>query len=425
MSPLTDRLSAAKLWLISQGSETDTDAPRDLPYLAHALYALTIVETPGATPISADQHWRVYVDPAGMADAAIPEIGRELAHLTWHLLMNHADRARSMQVDLNTAKHWHHACEITIHETLSGTHSSPTTVSDRARSTHLWSSGRLGTNQPAEGYYAFFSGLPPALPDGPEGTFGRGCGCGSCCCDGIQRSTELPADSDLDGITRVEGDSIRERVAIDYQAHAARSRGTAPLEALRWARGITNPTIAWEPLLARAVRSGIGWTSGRSEPTWTRPSRRQSTSPGILQPGRRRPVPGIALVVDTSGTIDDRLLGSAMAEVDGVIRGLGLPGASVSVLACDAAVGAVTRIRRAADARLVGGGGTDMRVGIAVASAQRPRPDLIVVFTDGYTPWPATPPPRSAVIAAMLGRPGDTLPGTPGWVTRVDCVLRS
>jgi predicted metal-dependent peptidase len=112
-----------------------------------------------------------------------------------------------------------------------------------------------------------------------------------------------------------------------------------------------------------------------------------------------------------------------MTEVDSVIAALGIPGASVTVLACDAAVSAVTRVRKATDATLVGGGGTDMRVGIAAATRQRPRPDLIVVLTDGYTPWPNTPPPGSAVIAAMLGRPDETLPNTPDWASRIECVL--
>ena len=39
------------------------------------------------------------------------------------------------------------------------------------------------------------------------------------------------------------------------------------------------------------------------------------------------------------------------------------------MLACDAAVGATTRVRRVDDVQLVGGGGTDMRVGIAAAEA--------------------------------------------------------
>lgn len=415
-----DRLSAAKLWLISQGAASDPEAPRDLPYLASALYALQVVESGAAPAISADDHWRLYADPAWAENAEIPELGRELAHLTWHLLMDHAGRARTMFVDDATAEHWHHAAELTVHETLDPAGVSPSLTSADASQTRLSPAGRIARNSSAEQYYAALSGLP-ATSGGPGAPTDQGCRCGSCC-DGLVRTTDLPPDADVSGMSEVDADLIRKQVAIEYQEHA-KGRGTTPGEALRWARGVTDPTIPWEPLLARAVRRGIGWTTGRTEPTWTRPSRRQSVTPGILQPGWRRPVPSVAMVIDTSGTVDDRLLGRAMAEVDGAVTALGLPGAAVTVLACDAAVGAVTRVRRAGDATLVGGGGTDIRVGIAAASGLRPRPDLIVVLTDGYTPWPATPPAGSAVVAAMLRRPGETLPGTPIWATRIDCVL--
>lgn len=423
MSDTASRLSAAKLWLISQPTVSGSDAPRDLPYLAHAMYALRVVETTAVAGLSADVHWRLYANPLWVTDTHIAELGRELAHLVWHLLMDHAGRAHSMHVDVTTAEHWHQAAELTIHETLEPVGASPKPTSDEAEDGTIPRTGRADRNQPAEQYYASFSGLPAILPEqGPEQPTDQGCRCGSCC-DGLTRTSDMPADTDADIIGRVEADVIRKQVAIDYQEHAAKGRGTTPGEALRWARNLTHPTIPWEPLLARAVRRGIGWTTGRTEPTWTRPSRRQTVTPNILQPGWRRPIPHIAMVIDTSGTVDDQLLGRAMAEVDGAIGALGIPGACVTVLACDAAVGAVTRVRKAADVTLIGGGGTDMRVGITAASQQRPRPDLIVVLTDGYTPWPAAPPAGSAVIGAMLGRPGESLPSTPPWVTRIDCVL--
>ena len=46
--------------------------------------------------------------------------------------------------------------------------------------------------------------------------------------------------------------------------------------------------------------------------------------------------------------------------------------------------------------RLEGGGGTDMGAGLDAAAALRPRPDLIIVLTDGFTPWRPAPPPVSA-----------------------------
>lgn len=53
--------------------------------------------------------------------------------------------------------------------------------------------------------------------------------------------------------------------------------------------------------------------------------------------------------------------------------------------------------KKASDVKVAERGGTDMRVGITTAQALRPTPDLIVVPTDGYTPWadrPTSRPPR-------------------------------
>lgn len=589
MKALADRLAAAKLWITSPGSiRAGSDTPRDLPYLAHALYALITVPTDQVPTMRADEYWRLYVNQSWAIETPVPEVGRELAHVVWHLLMEHAPRARGVGVDAATAVDWHKACDLTVHDALTPERCSPNSVTTSAQLLRAARPGKLDPGRSAEEYFAVLSRLPagsdatsgitvssgsksgrqdqadpsdvdgdtdpesgddpdgadgqrstgphgqaqatdagscdpgsagfeasestgsdqsrqgsagvaaqdspggdtrsgeqsglhsggncyarqldmqagiagptssqqaspghgasssgPGVPDGgdtssgsdgqypgaghhssgdpgDDGNFDSHLGdCGSAC-DGIPRDTDLRPDADIGYVNKVQAEGIRKQVAIDY-IHAQKAHGDRPGDALRWAKHITRPEIAWEPLLARAVRRTVGWTSGRHNPTWTRPSRRQSSHPDVLQPGWRRPLPNIAMVIDTSGSIDDRLLGKAMGEVEGALAAMGIRGGNVTVLACDASVGAVTRVRKATDATLVGGGGTDMRIGIAAASSQRPRPDLIVVFTDGYTPWPKQAPPGSTVIAAMLGRKGETLPDTPIWATRIECTLR-
>ena len=65
---------------------------------------------------------------------------------------------------------------------------------------------------------------------------------------------------------------------------------------------------------------------------------------------------------------------------------------------------------------LVGGGGTDLIPGIETLAAQRPRPDLIVILTDGDTPWADDPPAgnsSSRYIAVLVdGR----RPRLPTWL---------
>jgi predicted metal-dependent peptidase len=110
-------------------------------------------------------------------------------------------------------------------------------------------------------------------------------------------------------------------------------------------------------------------------------------------------------------------LDAALVEVKGVIRAAGIDRQALQVLACDAAVGAKTRVRRVEDVQLVGGGGTDMRVGIAAAEAALPRPAVVVVLTDGMTPWPDRPT-RARLVVAIIGDHA-AAEHVPAWATTV------
>jgi predicted metal-dependent peptidase len=146
-----------------------------------------------------------------------------------------------------------------------------------------------------------------------------------------------------------------------------------------------------------------------------RPSRRAAAVGNVVLPALRRPVPEVAVVCDTSGSMSDDLLAASLAEVEGLLGALGLA-RSLRVLACDTAVGPVKRVSSARQVELVGGGGTDMGAGIAAASALRPRPAVIVVLTDGYTPWPDAAPRGSKVVVGLLG---DEAPDAPHWARAI------
>lgn len=427
-----DKLAAAKLWLVSAPrpgtptGRTITDTPRDLPYLAHALYALVPLPCPDIPTMTVDERWRISVNPHWLATATVPEVGAQLAHAVWHVLSDHAGRARDLDVDRSTATAWDRAADVALRPTLGADRVVPDEFPEPADIPAL-------PGRSAEEYYAMLTGLPAtAADDGDPGDAGGpggpgdatspelgGCGSGA---DGIPRGHELGPDLDVGEVDRLAAREIRRLVAIEYREHGQR-RGDTPGDALRWVRSILEPTVPWEPLLSGAVRRAVGWAAGRGDATYSRPSRRSSSVPQVVLPGWHRPVPRVALVVDTSGSVDDGLLARALGEVDGVIGALGLPGSSVTVYSVDAAVHTAQPVRRARDARLVGAGGTDLRVGLRAVEAQRPRPDVVVVFTDGGTPWPSTPPPGSAVIVALLSRAGEQPPPTPPWAIRVDCVL--
>jgi predicted metal-dependent peptidase len=113
--------------------------------------------------------------------------------------------------------------------------------------------------------------------------------------------------------------------------------------------------------------------------------------------------------------MSEELLAMALAEVEGLLRALGMA-RQLRVLACDAAAGPAQRVSRARQVTLTGGGGTNMGAGLAAAYALRPCPAVTVVLTDGYTPWPDAAPKGMRVVAGLLG---DDAPGAPRWARAV------
>lgn len=407
-------LAAAKLWLVSTESPTTCG---DLPYLASPLYALIPVATDQISSMTIDETWRLYVNPAWAAATSVPEVAARMAHLVWHTLADHAQRARDLDVGPDTADAWRCAADATVAEALAGLPHGLTPPAQLG-----WDRGRS-----AEQYYAQATRLPVHRLFAPDPAAAGAAGgdqpddtCGSAC-DGRARPYDLPGvDGDVGAVDVHDADALRRRVAIEWRDHAG-GRGDLPGQWRRWVEQILEPRVPWQQILAAAVRQGLGWVHGHTDYTYTRISRRQAAAGGIVLPALRRPTPEVAVVIDTSASVDDGLLAQALGEIDGILASQGINDGSVTVLATDADVHDVGRVRHARDTPLGGGGGTDMTIGIDTAIRLRPRPQLIIVVTDGDTPWPAAPPPIP-VIAALVGRSRPALPDTPPWATRVECV---
>jgi predicted metal-dependent peptidase len=119
-------------------------------------------------------------------------------------------------------------------------------------------------------------------------------------------------------------------------------------------------------------------------------------------PALERPVPEVLVLCDTSGSMGEEELATVLAEVDGLLKGVGLARNRVRVMAVDAAVQTVQQVTSARQINLVGGGGTDMGAGLVAAARLRPRPSVVVILTDGMTPWPMEAPKGMQVVVGMI-----------------------
>jgi len=381
-------LAAARLW-----------ASARMPYLASALFACAVRADPGSGTIGVDRSWQVHADPEIVARLEVEQLGRLLLHLTGHLLRDHAGRAQRVGVSAENARgRWNRCTDAELNDDLAAEDCVPDVAPDLP--------GDLGCEpgQLAEVYYG-------EAVDGPRRW---DCGSGA---DGCARAGELSADG---GIDPRQGELLRLGVAAEIQRRHGQLPGSVAGGWLRWAETVLPSRTDWRRVLAAEVRSAVAAVAGMVDYSYRRPSRRAHASPGVILPTLHRPVPDVAIVCDTSGSMHERLLARALAEVESILARAGLRQAQVRVLAVDTDVQAVRRVSRAAQVQLAGGGGTDMGAGIAAATRLRPRPSVVIVLTDGFTPWPEHPPAGVRVVVGLLSE-GIAAPGfsPPRWARTV------
>ncbi|HEY0808002.1 MAG TPA: VWA-like domain-containing protein, partial [Pseudonocardiaceae bacterium] len=203
-------------------------------------------------------------------------------------------------------------------------------------------------------------------------------------------------------------------VARRIREHS-RSRGDVPAGWQRWSDDVLEPVVNWRQVLRSAIRRGIADIAGRVDFNYRRPSRRAAAHPEVILPSLRQPLPRVAVVIDTSGSMSDQMLAQVLGEVSGLLSSVGVNRDRLHVVCCDAQAYESQRVLNAKDVRLLGGGGTDMGAGLAAAGELRPRPDLVIVLTDGHTPWPARPPGRAKVVVGLMDQTGHV----PDWATSV------
>jgi predicted metal-dependent peptidase len=241
---------------------------------------------------------------------------------------------------------------------------------------------------------------------------------------GQARPWELHADDpSTNALSDFDRQALQEEVARKIVEHQ-KEQGTLPAGWLRWAEAILKPKVNWREQLKRILRGVISEGLGhRLDYSYRRPHRRSAVYHPIYLPALQGEYkPRVACVVDTSGSISDRELMQSLAEVRAVLEALRIP---VTIIPCDAVPYEAIRVFHGSDwlkvrQGLRGGGGTDMVAGLNAALALKPKPEAVIVLTDGHTPFPSVRPKDTAVIWAIwqYGDGEPPKPPMPPWRTR-------
>lgn len=321
-----DKLFAARL-----------QAVRARPYLATALFALRVVESRRVPTMAVDRHWRCYVSPGFVDRTPVEELAGVWVHEVSHLLRDHhgrGDRVARQQGLTGPAERlrMNIAADCEINDDVFG--------EGLVRPEGAVDPDTLGLprGQLMEDYLRRFR-LGPHTQD----LAWLDCGSGA---DGLEREWDLGPDG-AHGLSAQERDAVRFRVAQGITGRP----GNASKGWQRWAEEAFHPSQPWRELLGAAVRSAASGSGAGEDYTYGRPSRRSAGVPGAVLPSLRRRPPRVCVVIDTSGSVSDTELGSALLEVAAISRAVGGRRDLITVLPCDAAARIAHPLCRAEESR--------------------------------------------------------------------------
>lgn len=385
------------------------------PYVSSLLFNLRLVPRPHEElpTMAVDSGWRLYYSEEFVLRQTPEALATVLLHEALHCVHAHAERFAVLHRTPGEHGLWNIAGDAGINEILNEAGMpwpdvSPVLMADLAR---YGATPEMTT----EGvFFALVESDDP--PDSGD--------CGSVVGGGA-RGYELPvADAEHPAIRSDQQSVIRDRVAHDVLTRS-QTHGDVPGGIMRWAESVLEPQVSWRDALGGQIRRGLSMVAGRRDYVYTRPSRRQEAmrqagSTAVLPAMRQPAPPRVCCIVDTSGSIGDQELRDFAAELIGIARASGVS-SGVTIIPCDAEAYEAQRLvgrSGVEELALPGGGGTDMRAGFEAALQIRPRPHVLVVLTDGYTPWPDEQPRAIDSVIVVLSDP--TMEAqVPEWATPI------
>lgn len=231
--------------------------------------------------------------------------------------------------------------------------------------------------------------------------------------DGRVRPWEMAESDEAPTLSAEEMESVRRQVALAIR-NSVKDIGKIPAGLRRMIEEYGPPRVPWEDEFYALVQGSLALRSGAVDYTWRRLSRRSDWRENLYYPGLYAPTPRVGVVLDTSGSMQDAEVGEALGEVQGILRAVE---SEVVWYATDAEVAAWGRARHIDEIVPAGGGGTDMRVGIQRAISDGA--EVVVVFTDGYTPWPQEEP-ETPVVVVLVGENCAHRSSVPDWAALVE-----
>jgi len=342
--------------------------------IKHPFFATLLVSTPWEmtenVPTAATDMEKLYFNPNFMESLTDDEILFVLAHEVMHMALEHGLRKQARNHML-----WNIACDYALNLVLED---SGFTIWKEALCDKIYKD--LSADQIYDKLYQQASGK-------------GGCGTGKMGGQGQPHHSPMLGD-----IKEPEGPGdpaheakvkrgIQQKVAA--AANVARMAGKLSGSLERLVGEILDPKVPWSVVL-RDYMTRVT----KDDEQWSRRNRRFLN---VYLPARHSEKMGeIVLIGDTSGSISNEEICKYMTEAGAIAEDVHPE--RIRIIWADAEVKGeqVFEDGQPIDPKPVGGGGTDMRK--PLQKAEEYQPECVVLFTDGYTPWPEVEPDFPLIV---------------------------
>lgn len=394
------------------------DVQHRAPYYTHLLYSLMPVMCPGYGTIGVSEELHLLIDPVRVAldpefsqvdaDGIPKKLAGSLVHEMQHILRG-IERVHSLaQIDPELANI---AADLPINadERKTGWELPNWVVYPDSPQYNF----PLGLTM--EGYFELLMENPEAYKKktremvlaakGQKAQDGDGLDIGAGRCGGVggnaapnpaqQQTKNIPGRSPAE----VEG-AIKKTAKEAQDFFSSEGRGDCPAWAEEAIKRKKRRDRDWKNALNNVVRRRAGIIQmGAADYSLSRPSKRSLLRGGLLRPGMVEQLYEAALAIDTSGSMGTDQLEYAKNAACNILEQTGIDHLWLAL--CDAAITREfkrTRLREIDSLLMRGRGGTNFNPIFEALKSLRPKPDMLILITDGDGPAPKVPPRGVEVI---------------------------
>ena len=389
-----------------------------MTYFGRAIFSLQPIERKGFGTFAVDKYWRLYYDPELLDEWSLDELSGVVLHEVMHLIGEHHKRFDLISPtpgEVEIAR-WNIATDMAINAVLRDNE-----VKLPKGCVYPERCGDYDVSyqdlESAEYYYQELTkdNIPPEPTESGEGGEFQEVSGGSSATDGIPRDWELEAPDEDEHLSESDVRRIKRAVAKDIKNQKERSgRGTQSGEFSEIIESILEPKVDPVRELFTTLKYATNTIYGFGQQTYLKRNPRQIAGP-IVMPANRQPKPEVRVLIDSSGSMNiETDLALAAGTVARIVNAL--PNEGVQVHCADSQLHEAQRVFRSTVIHAKGRGGTDMAGAIDKLDAETPAPNVIVLITDGETPWPEKPT-KAKLIVCLTREEASTYYTPPSWAT--------